>query len=317
MRQPTVWSAPKPYHGVALALSEFAMPEFAKTPSRNAVMPHTDPRLKWAFLSREERSAAYDNNGAVADSAILIEERNRLSAAYRARPGARLNLNYAPGERNRWDLYPAANPQAPCLVFIHGGYWQRNSREVFAMVAEGVAAHGWAAALPSHTLAPEASLAQIVDEIRTALDWLAGHGADYGIGGPIILSGWSAGGHLTAMLLDHPAVKAGLAISGIYELAPIRDTKLNDALKLTEEEVNALSPLRFPVVAKPLAISYGTAELPALVEDSRLFHAKRSAAHVPGALVPVPGANHFTILDQLRHPDGMLVKLARTLADDR
>ena len=71
-----------------------------------------------------------------------------------------------------------------------------------------------------------------------------------------------------------------------------------------------MSPLRLPVVQKPLAIAYGTNELPALVADSRDFHARRAAAHAPGPLVPVAGANHFTILEALRRPDGVLVRQA-------
>ena len=127
-------------------------------------------------------------------------------------------------------------------------------------------------------------------EIHAALDWLAEHGPAHGIAGPIVLSGWSAGGHLTAMCLAHRSVVAGLAISGIFELGPVRDTYLNDKLRLTETEIVALSPLRLPVVNKPLAITYGTAELPPLVSDSRDLHAKRAAAHAPGPLLPVPGA---------------------------
>ena len=279
-------------------------------------MTTNDPRPAWAFLSRADRDAAYDNNGAVKDSPALIEERNQLSAACRARPGAKLDLNYAPGERTKWDLYSAATPQAPCLVFIHGGYWQRNSREMFAMVSEGPNAHGWSVALPGYTLAPDASLARIVGEMRTALDWLATEGPGHGISGPIIVSGWSVGGQLAAMLLNHAAVKAGLAISGVYDLRPILDTKLDGALKLTQEEVETLSPLRAPLVMKPLAVAYGSAELPALVEDARLFHTKRADAHAPGPLVPAPGENHFSILAHLRRPDGVLVKLARALKDD-
>ncbi|MEP9355772.1 alpha/beta hydrolase [Xanthobacter sp. KR7-65] len=283
---------------------------------KHRVSDHDDPRLNWATLSQAERDAAYDNNGAVANSPALIEERNRLSAEKRARPGAKLDLAYGPTERTRIDLYPAADPAAPCLVFIHGGYWQRNSREVFAMVAEGPNAVGWSVAVPSHTLAPDASLSEIVAEIRACLDWLAAEGPAHGIAGPIILSGWSAGAHLTALALDHPAVEAGLAISGVYELGPIRDTKLNAVLALTPDEVETLSPLRLPVVMKPLTIAYGSAEVPALVQDARLFHAKRAAAHAPGALVPIAGENHFSILAHLCRADGVLVKLARSLADD-
>jgi acetyl esterase/lipase len=153
------------------------------------------------------------------------------------------------------------------LVFIHGGYWQGSARERLSCIAEGVLARGWSAALPGYTLAPSASLTQIVDEIRSSLDWLAAEGGAHGVAGPIILSGHSAGGHLTAMALDHPSVRAGLAIAGIFELGPIRDTYLNEQLKLTDQEIATLSPLRLSSVSKPLAITYGTAELPALVRD--------------------------------------------------
>ena len=171
-------------------------------------------------------------------------------------------------------------------MFLHGGYWQRNSREVFAMLVEGVAAHGWSVAIPGYSLAPDVSLTDIVTEISQSLDWLAKNGESYGISGPVVLSGWSAGAHLVAMALDHPRVAAGLAISGVYDLAPIRDTGLNNALKLTDEEVATLSPLRLPVVHKRLDIAYGTAELPALVFDSIKLHEMRSRRERAGQSFP-------------------------------
>jgi arylformamidase len=207
--------------------------------------------------------------------------------------------------------------QSECaLVYIHGGYWQAGNRENNSGFAEGALARGWSAALPGYTLAPGATMTQIVQEVRDALDWLAAQGSAHGILGPLILSGGSAGAHLTAMTLDHPSVRAGLAISGIFELGPIRDTYLNAALKLTEEEVTALSPLRLPSVGKPLAISYGTAELPALVRNSREYHAHRAQSHVPGPLIPVPNANHYTIMEELRSPHGILTRSVMRLMED-
>ena len=194
-------------------------------------------------------------------------------------------------------------------MFIHGGYWQSRTREEFACLIEGPRAIGWSAALPGYTLAPDVSLTGIVAEIHAALDWLAARGPANGIAGPIVLSGWSAGGHLTAMALGHPAVRAGLAISGLFELGPIRDTYLNEKLRLTDAEIAALSPLRLPVSPKPLAIAYGTAELPPLVSDSRELHARRSAAHAPGPLLPVAGADHFTIVLELQKPHGQLTRM--------
>jgi acetyl esterase/lipase len=275
----------------------------------------SDPRLNWTALSQAERDAAYDNNAAVKNSAALIAERNEASATVRASRRSFLDVPYGDGERTKIDLYPAADKAAPCLVFLHGGYWQRNSRDVFAMLVEGIAAHGWSVAIPGYSLAPETSLTRIVTEISQSLDWLAKNGETYGISGPVILSGWSAGAQLVAMALDHPRVTAGLAISGVYDLAPIRDTGLNNALKLTDQEVAQLSPLRLPAVHKPLDIAYGTAELPALVFDSIQLHELRKAAGAPGKLFPIEDADHFSILAELRRPDGALVDIARKLVD--
>jgi acetyl esterase/lipase len=169
--------------------------------------------------------------------------------------------------------------------------------------------------LPGYTLAPDASLTEIVAEINAALDWLAANGKAHSIGGPVVLSGWSAGGHLTALCLGHPLVHSGLAISGIFELGPLRDTNLNEKLQLTDAEIETLSPLRLPMTNKPLAIAYGSAELPPLVADSRDLHALRSAAHLPGALIPVAGGNHFTIVHELRDECGILTRQLPTLLE--
>src|SRR5437763_15836005 len=264
--------------------------------------------MNWGTMSRGERDAAYNNSGAVKNSAELNAAREAASAVFRKTHPQHLDLPYGPRERNKWDLFPAQDANAPCLVFIHGGYWQRNSREMFANLIGGPYAHGWAAALPGYTLAPDASLTEIVAEINAALDWLAANGPAHGISGKVVLSGWSAGGHLTAQCLGHPRVSARLAISGVFELGPIRDTYLNEKLQLTETEIASLSPLRLPMVPKPLAITYGTAELPPLVGDSRKLHEVRARHHLPGALIPVPHADHFTIVHELRDADGALTK---------
>ncbi len=274
-----------------------------------------DPREHWGELTQAERDAAYDNMAATANSAALSAARNAASAAFRAQRGGGLDLAYGSGERQKWDIYPAADPNAPVLIFIHGGYWQRNSRELFAIMAEGALAKGLSVAMPGHSLAPDATLTQIVAEIRAGLDWLAREGAAHGAGGPMIVSGWSAGAHLAAMTLDHPSARAGVGISGVYELGPLRDTNLNAALKLSEEEIAKLSPLRLAITPKPFAIAYGTAELPALVEDSRRLHARRGASHAPGWLLPVAGANHFTVLDALREPKGEILAAILALAE--
>ncbi|HTG19019.1 MAG TPA: alpha/beta hydrolase, partial [Reyranella sp.] len=183
--------------------------------------------MNWGMMSRAERDAAYNNSAAVKNSIALNEARIAASAVFRQAHSKHLDLRYGAKDRNTWDLFPAADPNAPCIVFIHGGYWQRNSKEEFASMIAGPFAHGWAAALPGYTLAPDASLTEIVAEIDAALDWLAANGPAHGIAGKVVLSGWSAGGHLTAQCLGHARVSAGLSITGVFELGPIRDTYLN------------------------------------------------------------------------------------------
>jgi acetyl esterase/lipase len=146
----------------------------------------------------------------------------RRSAAMRQRHPDHIDLRYGPRERNRLDFFKAGE-KAPTALFIHGGYWQTRAKEVFSIFAEGPMAHGINVALIGYTLAPDATLDQIVAEIHAGIDFL---GAELpalgGDGKNIVVSGWSAGGHLTSMALSHPKVRAGMAISGIYDLEPIR-----------------------------------------------------------------------------------------------
>ena len=267
--------------------------------------------LNWQALSPEERNLAFNNRAHVGAEYATNKTEGwaAASAALRQQRPGHLDLTYGPAERAKWDLYPARDPGAPCCVHIHGGFWQRGSREGFACMAQGILARGWSAALPGYTLAPNASLSQIVSELRGALDWFGANAGKHGITGPLILTGWSAGGHLTACLMDHPVVTAGLAISGVFDLAPLRESPhVNDLVRLSMDEVAALSPIRQAPTTKTLSIAYGTGELPAMVATSRDFNAHRAAAHCPGDLIPIPASNHFTILDQLLEPDSHLVR---------
>jgi hypothetical protein len=90
--------------------------------------------------------------------------------------------------------------------------------------------------------------------------------------------------------------------------------KVNDKVKLTEVEVETLSPMRRLSVNKPLSIAYGTGELPAMIATSRDYHAYRSESHLPGDLIPIAKTNHFTILDELRLPDSHLTRQVLQLA---
>lgn len=248
-------------------------------------------------MDRAALDAAYNNGAAVRNSADMIADWRRRSEALRA--SAR-ELRYGPAGRNRID-YLEASPGAPLLVFIHGGYWQAREKETFTFLAEGPLAHGISVALVGYTLAPEKRLDGIVAEVWAALDYLAQ---------PLLVSGWSAGGHLTAMMMRHPNVKGGLAISGIFDLEPIRRCYLNDKLRLDEEEVRRNSPMLNAHIEKALIVTYGTSELPELQRQSKEY-----AQRFGHRLLPLEGHDHFTILEELAAPQGALSAALRGLAD--
>ena len=273
-----------------------------------------DPVL-WRGMTRPELDAAYDNSAAVSGSARIVAGWRTRSGAFRARHPDLLDLAYGERARNRLDLFRCGQPGAPLLVFIHGGYWQRNDKDMFACMAEGPLARGFDVALVGYTLAPEIRLGAIVAEIGTAIGWLRRKGPALGVGeGRLIVSGWSAGGHLTAAMMGRPDVDGGLAISGIFDLEPCRLNYLNDALHLDADEVAAQSPLaHLPARAGRLVLSYGLAELPELQRQSRDYEAAWVGAGLSGSLLPLAGHNHFTILDELTAPDGRLVAAALDL----
>ena len=270
--------------------------------------------LVYKHMDQAALDAGYNNSLAVADSTALMAGFDALSAQMRLLPQAHIGLRYGAAPRALIDYFPADKP-GPVVVFIHGGYWQMRAKENFSFLAKGLLSLGLHVALVGYTLAPQATLAGIVGEVSASLDWLGVHAGDLG-GNParMVLSGWSAGGHLCAMCMGHPGVVGGLAISGIYDLEPVRLSYLNDKLGLGPDDVKTLSPVRVPFSPKPITVAFGQAELPELQAQSQAFFAARSAAGMPGQLLAVPGANHFTILPELARPDGALARAAQQLA---
>jgi arylformamidase len=257
-------------------------------------------------MDRAALDAAYNNAAAVKDSARIVAEWEARSAALRARHPESMDLRYGPQERNRIDYF-AARRDGPVLAFIHGGYWQMRSKEVFSFIAEGPLAWGINVALVGYTLAPQKRLDGIVTEIHAALSWL--HASTEVLGGDtnrLFVSGWSAGGHLTAMAMSHAAVKGGLAISGIYDLEPMRLSYINDKLQLDQDEARRNSP---GPTEKPLFIAYGADELPELCRQSEDY-----AKLLGQNATAVAGKDHFTILEELASPQGVLTALVRKLA---
>jgi acetyl esterase/lipase len=261
--------------------------------------------------------AAYNNSAAVVDSASIIADWDRRSAELAAAYPQHLDVRHGPRERNRLDFFAAHGNSAPVLVFIHGGYWQMRAKETFRFLAAGPLAHGISVANVAYTLAPDATLREIVAEIDAALTYVQANATRFGADRErIFVSGWSAGGHLTAQALSHTAVRGGVAISGIYDLEPIRLSFLNQKLGLGEQDVRTLSPLyHIATSSNPLAIAFGTSELPELQRQSRDYFEARAQASVPSTLLELRGHNHFTILEELASPQGALTQIVRDLTE--
>ena len=238
----------------------------------------------------------------------------RRSAVMRQRHPDHIDLRYGPRERNRIDFLKARE-KSPTVLFIHGGYWQTRAKEVFTIFAEGPMAHGINVALIGYTLAPDATLDQIVAEIHAGIDFLGRQLPSLGGDGKgIVVSGWSAGGHLTSMALSHPQVRAGMAISGIYDLEPIRHSYLNVKLGLDEAMSQRNSPMMQQGGAmKPLSLVVGSAELPLLRKQTADFAGHRAKFGLPVTYEEIPGANHFSIMQELLSPAGRITTLIRQL----
>jgi arylformamidase len=281
--------------------------------------PPTAARAIYRGMDRAALDAAYNNTAAVADSPDWLARWEKLSAAVRSGPRARLDIAYASRPRARFDYFACGTLKPPLFVFIHGGYWQRNDKSVFAFVAEGPRAHGIDVALLGYTLAPQARLADIVAEVRRALTVLCERADDLGFDRDrLFVGGWSAGGHLTAIVSDHPAFRGGVPISGIFDLEPIALNYLNEKLALDASEIATLSPLRvLRERAPPLRMFVGGDELPELKRQSAMYAEAARERGLPVALTVLPGRHHYSILDELAQPDGTIARALTQLTQAR
>lgn len=267
-------------------------------------------------MSQAEIDAAFNNGAVVPELPSIRQDWLRRSEAMRAAHPDFLDRQYGPRPRQRIDLFFASERNAPTLAYIHGGYWQANDKENYAYVCEGPLAQGVNVAVVEHTLTPHVTLSELVDEVRQAVNWLHKNLASFGADpSRIILSGHSAGGHLTAMLLDSELVRYGISLSGLFDLQPIRLSYLNKNLCLDEAEAERNSPVRGAKTARfPLLIAYGDAELAELQRQSVEFAEVCGTRGFVNELLPVAGANHFTVVEALAKPSGSLARKLKEIS---
>ena len=272
-------------------------------------------------MAEIDYEAEYNNRRRVPENGEINARWQAASDAYRGTARGQLDQPYGSGERHRYDLFLAGSRPAPLVVYIHGGYWQRGERQGYAFLARALNAAGLDLALPSYTLCPAVSVMDIVGELRMFLAALWKKTKTY----PLV-TGHSAGGHLTAAMLATdwskttgvPAdlVRAGVAISGVFELAPLIPTSINDAVHLDEASARAASPLFWPQPPKgrTLVAAVGGDESAEFLRQSRVIAETWGRAGVKTECLVVPGANHFTVVEALTQPESPLFARVAALA---
>jgi arylformamidase len=205
---------------------------------------------------------------------------------------------------------------APIHVFLHGGYWRANAPRDFHFIAEQLVKDGFCVVIPNYSLAPKVTLDEIVRQVRACLKWVARSArmsnADQS---NITISGHSAGGHLTAMMLltdwqgeyglAPDFIRGGLGVSGLYDLAPFPYTTLQPQLQLTWAQVARNSPIKIDRrPCAPLSLTVGG-------DESEEFHRQMTDyAEYAGGLdhFPTPGTNHFNVLGAYLDRESRLYK---------
>ncbi len=263
----------------------------------------------------------YDNSARVANSTELLDRLITDAANFRDDPDliAEYDLSYGPALRNRMDVFWPSNgagrkKQSRIVMFIHGGYWQRMDRSAFSHLARGLLDNGLAVAMPSYTLCPDIKIDGIINEIRRACLLLY---QTYKRRFTVI--GHSAGGHLAACMvatdwdtihhdLPNDLVASGLGISGIFDLLPLLQTPINDALQMDEVQAIAASPIRWiPETQQRFDAWVGSTESGEFHRQSQSLAERWSLLGSPTQYQSVPGKNHFTVIDDLKHRNSRLV----------
>ncbi len=249
----------------------------------------------------------------------IFERWERDSERARASLEGYLDVPYGASDAEKLDIFKPRGESRGLLMYIHGGYWRSLDKKRFSFVAPALVQAGITVAIPNYALCPAVQVEDIVMQMVQACAWLYRNGANFGAANRLHLCGHSAGGHLAAMMLaclwpkyspDLPkqVVAAALSISGLYDLTEIvKVPSVNGDVRLTEKAAPRVSPASMPPATDaPLYTAVGEKENEGFHIQNRLIAEKWGK--VRRADIPCPGANHFTVLDQLCYPGSGLFR---------
>lgn len=239
---------------------------------------------------------------------------NQRSEAFRASwPHVETDIAYGPAAREKLDLFRPEGLTKGLVVFVHGGYWMRLGKALWSDLAAGPLAHGWAVAMPSYTLAPDARIAEITRQIGAAITRAA-----VLVDGPIRLAGHSAGGHLVTRMICKggplaPEVADRIArvisLSGVHDLRPLRLNAMNETLRIDQEEAETESPVLLdPLPGKSVTCWTGALERPEFLRQAQILGEAWAGKTKITPAVYEPGQHHFDVIDGLKDPDHPLTR---------
>ena len=269
----------------------------------------------------------YNNRALVPEHGKHLMHWSDASRDARAAHIHRADVRYGKGPMETLDIFPAAKPNAPVVVFLHGGYWRSLDKDDHSFIAPAFTHQGACVVIPNYALCPAVTIPDIVMQMVKALAWTWRCIATYG-GDPsrITVIGHSAGGHLATMLLacdwagydkalPIDLVKNAMSISGLYDLEPVMNTPfLKDTLRLTTEQVSLASPAWLPQPKRRRLYSLvGGDESAEFLRHNTLMQSAWGKKTVPVSEA-LPGLNHFSVLEELSAPWSRLHKLALKLA---
>jgi arylformamidase len=265
--------------------------------------------------------AQYNNRARIPDHPQIFARWAEASALARERSLGHYDLAYGPDPSEHLDVFTTSQPNAPVLVFIHGGWWRSLDKRDHSFIAPAFTQAGAMVVVPNYALCPAVTIEAITLQMVRALAWVHANAARFG-GDPrrIVVAGHSAGGHLAAMLLscrwqevapDLPTrlVSAALAISGLFDLEPLsRSPYLQADLRLTPADVSRLSPARFAPPAGRLCAVVGADESEEFLRQNQLIRDAWGVDAVP-VCEAIAGTNHMNVLHRLADPDAPLHRL--------
>ena len=281
----------------------------------------------WQSLSPDQLEREYNARATVPDiDAELRAYRDASLPMYTTLECLR-DLPYGPSADERLDLFPVPDrPGAPVLLFIHGGYWRALSRADSVFMARNFVAQGVAVAAIDYSLAPAAHLGTMVAQCRRAVAWLHAYlRARNSRNVRIVVAGSSAGAHLAAMVLAagwqgalglaDDVVHGGVLVSGLYDLAPLRQTLPQAWLQLTAQDVLALSPqLHLPAPARPVRVVVAGQDTDEFKRQSRDYAQACERQGNAVEYLEVSGRNHFNIILDWMLADSALTRSVLALA---